>query len=150
MSRIKLVGLTFLALSVAMCSGCAKLNLFGRNSKAASSKDLLAVTASQTPFYRYGPQQTQGADRQLPRDTIVTLVRHSFGYSKVRLEDGAQGFVANEDLGKAPERLVAQLNGSDNDAASLPPPPPVKVPTADPPSPEFEPTPLPQSLLPQP
>jgi len=150
MSRIKIAGLTFLAASVVVCGGCAKLNLFGRHSKPASGKDLFVVTAPQTPFYRYGPQQTAGADRQLPRDTVVTLVRHAFGYSKVRLEDGQQGFVANDDLGKAPERLVAQLTGSNNDAASLPPPPPVKLPIADPPSPEFEPTPLPQSLMPQP
>jgi hypothetical protein len=150
MSRIKLTGLTFLAISVTLCGGCAKLNLFARHSKNPSQNDLLAVTAQQTPFYRYGPQQTQGADRQLPRDTVVTLVRHSFGYSRVRLEDGQQGFVANDDVAKAPERLIAQLNGSNNDATPLPPTPPVKLPTSDPPSPEFEPTPLPQSLMPQP
>ena len=150
MSRTKIAGLTFLSISVILCSGCAKLNLLGHGSSAASTKDLLVVTAPQTPFYRYGPQQTAGPDRQLPHDTIVTLVRHSFGYSKVRLQDGTQGFIANDDLGKAPERLVAQLNGSHHDTSSLPPPPAVKLPSADPPSPEFEPTPLPQSLMPQP
>lgn len=149
MRGIKLAGLTFLAISIVVCGGCAKLNLLGHRSKAINGKDLFVVTAAQTPFYRYGPQQMAGPDRQLPRDTVLTLVRHAFGYSKVRLEDGQQGFVANDDLGKAPERLVAQLNAA-NDAASLPPPPPVKLPAADPPSPEFEPTPLPQSLMPQP
>src|SRR5690242_5481432 len=129
MSRIKIAGLTFLTISLILCSGCAKLNLFGHRSKAGRTKDLLAVTASQTPFYRYGPQQTQGADRQLPRGTLVTLVQHSFGYSKVRLEDGHQGFVANEDLAKAPERLVAQVTGSDHEASSLPAPPAVKLPS---------------------
>ena len=150
MSRIKITGVICLAISITLCAGCAKLNLFGRRSKAPSDNELLAVTAEQTPFYRYGPQQTQGPDRQLPRDTVVRLVHHSFAYSKVRLEDGQQGFVANDDVRKAPERLIAQVNGSSDEVESLPPPPPVKLPTADTPSPDFEPTPLPQSLMPQP
>ena len=77
MSRTKIGGLTFLSISVILCSGCAKLNLLGHGSSAASTKDLLVVTAPQTPFYRYGPQQTAGPDRQLPhgkpREVVLTL-----------------------------------------------------------------------------
>ena len=108
---------------------------------------MFVVTAEKTAFYRYGPQQGQGPDSELPRDTLVTLIRRSFGYAKVRLQDGQQGFVAGDDLARAPERLIAQANGSDDDVTPLPPTPTVKLPIADP-SPEFEPTPIPQPLMP--
>ena len=132
--------------AVALFSGCARW--FKSNANAARHNGLFAVTAEKTPFYRYGPQQGRGPDRELTRDTLVTLIRHSFGYSKVRLDDGEQGFVANDDIGQAPERLIAQTTSSARDRVSeLPPPPPVKLPTSDN-SPEFEPTPIPQQLMP--
>jgi hypothetical protein len=110
------------------------------------------VTSDKTAFYRFGPQQAQGPDKQLPRDTRVTVVRHMFGYSKVRLEDGEKGFVANDNLSPAPEKLVAQTNdsGSADDLSSLPPTPTVKLPTADSsPEPDAEPTPTAAPLMPQ-
>ena len=147
MSRIKITAVT-IALLLAAVPGCTKL--FGRRSPAPKTNSLFAVTAEKTAFYRYGPQQPQGADRELPRDTLVTFIRRSFGYAKVRLQDGEQGFVAADDLARAPERLIAQANASHEDATDLPPPPPVKLPTSDT-SPEFEPTPIPApSLMPQP
>ena len=80
---------------------------------------------------------------------MVTMIRRSFGYSKVRLEDGQQGFVANDNLTRAPDRLIAQAHdASSQDMDPLPPTPQVKLPVSDS-SPEFEPTPLPQPLMPQ-
>jgi hypothetical protein len=67
-----------------------------------------AVTASQTPFYRYGPQQGNGPDLQLPHDSIMKVIRPSFGYVKVELQDGENGYVANEDIRPAPATLVAE------------------------------------------
>ena len=67
-----------------------------------------SVTANQTPFYRYGPQQGNGPDMQLPRDSIMKVIRPSFGYVKVQLQDGESGYVANEDIRPAPSTLVAE------------------------------------------
>lgn len=67
-----------------------------------------SVTAIQTPFYHYGPQQGNGPDMQLPRDAIMKIVRPSFGYVKVKLPDGHDGYVASEDIRPASATLVAE------------------------------------------
>ena len=67
-----------------------------------------SVAANQTPFYRYGPQQASGPDQQLPHDSIMKVIRPSFGYVKVQLQDGENGYVASEDIAPAPATLVAE------------------------------------------
>jgi len=98
-------------------TGCAG----GKNSNAAASSiaGWYSVTAQQTPFYHYGPQQGNGPDSQLPRDSIMKVIRPSFGYVKVQLQDGENGYVANEDIGPANPTLVAEK--------LAPPPPPDPV-----------------------
>ncbi len=89
-------------------------------SKVTSVGDgkLYAVGVEKAPFYRYGPQQASGPDEQLPKDTLVKLIRHSFGYSKVIVaETGQLGFVASEDLTVASAAMIA--------AATATPPPQV-------------------------
>ncbi len=80
----------------------------------ANSGKYYAVSATEVPFYRYGPQQGNGPDQKLPQDTLLTLIRPSFGYSKVKLMNGDQGYVASEDIHVASRALVA--------AATAPPP----------------------------
>lgn len=122
------------------------MHWFGsKKGRAAARHDaLFAVTKEKAAFYEFGPMQGRGADRELPRDTLVTVIRRSFGYAKVKLTDGKTGFVASDDIARAPERLIAQTT-SDDDWSNLPPPPSVKLPT----SPDIEPTPLPEPLMPQ-
>ena len=67
-----------------------------------------SVAADKTPFYRYGPQQGNGADKQLPHDSIMKVIRPSFGYVKVQLQDGEDGYVASEDIRPAAATLVAE------------------------------------------
>ena len=130
------------ALAVAvLLSACASNS--GNASAAANSGKVFAVTADTTPFYRYGPQQGNGADQQLPKDTLVTLIRPSFGYSKVQLVSGSvEGYVASDDIKPAPPTLLAALNppeadpsisaGSENfDIQSSEPPPPEALPDPD-------------------
>jgi hypothetical protein len=148
MGRSKIAFVILIAISVMVTlSGCAKW--FSKRSPSAKHETFFAVTAEKTPFYRYGPQQGGGPDRELTKNTLVTMIRHAFAYSKVRLPDGQQGFVANDDLSRASESLIAQANRTDanEDVDPLPPTPTVKLPTADT-SPEFEPTPIPQQLMP--
>jgi hypothetical protein len=123
---------------------------------AANSGKIFAVTADKTSFFRYGPQQGNGADQELPKDTLVTLIRPSFGYSKVQLVEGStEGYVASEDIRPAPPTLLAALNPQTQDATissgrenfdvqSSEPPPPEALPDPDlPPTTEPSTVPLP-------
>jgi hypothetical protein len=65
-----------------------------------------SVAAKEAKFYRYGPQQANGPDQKLPLDTLVLLIRVSFGYSKVQLMNGEQGYVASEDIHTASPAMV--------------------------------------------
>jgi hypothetical protein len=56
-----------------------------------------SVAASQTPFYRHGPQQETGPTSTAPRFDHESDWP-SFGYVKVQLQDGENGYVANEDI----------------------------------------------------
>lgn len=85
----------------------------------ANGGKFFSVKADKTAFFRYGPQQGNGPDSELPRDTLLTLIRPSFGYSKVQIvEDGQQGFVASDDIKEAPPTLVAALTTSPRQAST--------------------------------
>lgn len=79
-------------------SGCETLPL-------EPSPDFLGDTVIVTDyaqFFRLGPQQAGGADLSLRTGEFVMLQRKEFGYSRVQLEDGQVGYMANEDLQPAP------------------------------------------------
>lgn len=116
---------------------------------------VFAVTADQTAFYKFGPQQGNGPDQTLQRDTLVTLIRSSFGYAKVQLVPSAEeGYVASEDIKPAPPTLLAALTAPPPEAAtdaataenfdtqSSEPPPPEALPDPDLPPTSAEPSPL--------
>ena len=115
-----------------------------------------AVAASETPFYRYGPQQGNGPDLELPHDSIMKVIRPSFGYVKVQLQDGKSGYVAGEDIQPAGAALVAEKLAPPPAPAPAPEPGPsyaeqgeqFRLDSSDPrliapPEPLPEPTPLP-------
>lgn len=125
--------------------------------KAPSGK-LFAVASEQTSFYRYGPQQGNGPDASLPKDTLMKLIRPSFGYCKVQLVTGnKEGYVASEDIQPAPPTLLAALNApvrsaststsrgeserENFDVRSSEPPPPETLPDPDLPPTVAEPSP---------
>src|ERR1041385_7334176 len=99
--RLILVPLTVFALSA-----CAQWSVLHPTVKAKPGA-LFIVSAEAAPFYRHGPRQAHGPDRQLSKQTLLTVIRHAFGYSKVQLADGQTGFVANEDLIRASDTLMA-------------------------------------------
>jgi hypothetical protein len=45
---------------------------------------------------------------QLPHDAIMKVIRPSFGYVKVQLQDGENGYVASEDIRPASGALIAE------------------------------------------
>ena len=93
------------ALVALLAAGCASTL---KPALSGTTGGWYSVSAEQTPFYRYGPQQGGGPDLQLPRDSIMKVIRPSFGYVKVQLQDGANGYVASEDIGPANAALVAE------------------------------------------
>ena len=60
------------------------------------------IVTDYAQFFRLGPQQAGGADLSLRTGELVMLQRKEFGYSRVQLEDGQVGYMANEDLQPAP------------------------------------------------
>jgi hypothetical protein len=135
-----LLALSFLA--IALWSGCAQS---ASTAAAKPPTKLFAVTVDTTPFYHYGPSQGSGPDKTLPRNTPVKLVRTSFGYCKVELMTGEQGYVARDDIGKASAEVIAGLapsrtvTTSSRSRAESPEP---RLNTFEP-LPDFEPTPIP-------
>jgi hypothetical protein len=145
-SRAISVGLTFLVIT--LLAACSTPDVAKPGASTGSGK-YYAVSAKETPFYHYGPLQGNGPDQKLPQDTLVTVVRPSFGYSKVRLLNGEQGYLASEDIHVASPALVAAATAppsassgiskfrlDSNDPRLIAPPPPLP---ADLP----EPTPIP-------
>jgi hypothetical protein len=72
----------------------------------SNSGQFYIVSAKAAKFFRYGPQQANGPDERLPHGTLVGLLRTSFGYSKVQLMNGVQGYVATQDIHTAPPEVV--------------------------------------------
>lgn len=62
----------------------------------------MVVCTEYASFFRLGPQQPGGADLSLRTNETVMLRRKGFGYSRVQLEDGQVGYMANEDIQPAP------------------------------------------------
>lgn len=85
---------------------CAKSR--SQQSSAASTTDYYAVKSSSAPFFHFGPLQANGPDRQLVRDTLLTVLKKSFGYARVRLTSGEEGYVAIDYIRPAPANLVAK------------------------------------------
>ena len=153
-----------LAFAISSFPGCtASRTLVNRVTSAEGGK-LYAVGVEKADFFRYGPQQGNGPDEQLPRDTLVRLVRNSFGYSKVVVNaTGQEGFIASEDLTVASASLIAAATATPTPAAQVasttsggqenfdvestdpsfvPPPEGLPAPDLPPASPEASPTPL--------
>lgn len=138
------------ALLAAGCATSSQPKIF-----SGTTDTWYSVAANETPFYHYGPQQGNGPDKKLEHDAIMKVIRPSFGYVKVQLQDGEDGYVASEDIRPAGAALVAEK-------LSPPPPPPEPSPAVDspdgeqfslnssdprlvaPPEPLPEPTPIPQ------
>ena len=125
MKRHISLGLTAaVAVAISSLAGCSASRSLVNRVTSTEGGRLYAVGVERAAFFRYGPQQGNGPDQQLPRDTLVRLVRNSFGYSKVVIADsGQEGFIASEDLTVASAALVA--------AATATPPPQVASVTSD-------------------
>src|SRR5436190_21791799 len=89
------------ALLFRLLAGCKSTERLAQSTTKATR--LFAVSIDSAAFFRHGPQQGRDPDLKLPRDTIVKLIRPSFGYSKIQVvESGLQGYIASEEIRPAP------------------------------------------------
>jgi uncharacterized protein YgiM (DUF1202 family) len=72
----------------------------------------MVVTADRTPFFHNGPAQGNGPDLSLMKGDVVEVLRKEIGYSFVRIEDGQNGYVSNEDLKPATETTTSKPEAS--------------------------------------
>jgi len=104
------VSIFCVAIFLSACQGTKR-----PHSGETSSEKFYAVGSDSAKFFRYGPQQGNGPDLTLQKDTLVKLIRPSFGYCKIQLvKSGEQGYVAREDIHVAPPALIAAVNGTAN------------------------------------
>lgn len=105
-SRLALAAAAVLALSFSACSSVTKT--VQKVTKPPENAKLYAVTADSAAFYRHGPQPGREPDQKLSKDTVVKLIRPSFGFSKVQLvASGEQGYVASDEIRPATPMLIA-------------------------------------------
>jgi len=127
-------------------------------STAKRDAKLFVVSVESTAFFRHGPQAGREPDSKLSKETVLKLIRPSFGYSKVEIAaTGEQGYVSSEDIRPTSSNLIAfatpkvdplatpsttppveQFNLNSDDPRLVPPPealPPAELPTPAP-SPE--------------
>ena len=82
---------------------------------------LFAVANDNAAFFRHGPQAGRTPDQTLTKETLVRLIRPSFGFSKVELvASHEQGYVASDDLKPATAALVAATTAPKVDPLATP------------------------------
>jgi hypothetical protein len=112
-----------LAVLASSCSHKSKARST-RPAMTADGQKLYAVMVDFTAFYLSGPQQASGPDKHLPKNTLMTVIKPSFGYSKVKLDaNGQEGYVSTADIHTAPADLAATVRASPSpspSAATLP------------------------------
>jgi hypothetical protein len=120
-----LLGIVF-----ASCSTANKRPQAAATSAKGDGK-FFTVSAESAAFFHHGPRAGRAPDKTLPKETLVKLIRPSFGYSKVELvASGEQGYVASEEIKPASSNLIV--------AASAPKTDPLATATAPSPRPAGE------------
>lgn len=111
----RLVALTA-SLFLIFCLGCKSADK--AHAKAREGK-FFAVTADSAAFFRRGPQPGRAPDMMLPKETIVRLIRPSFGYSKIELvASGERGYVLSEGIKPASSAFIAAVTVPPEDSAA--------------------------------
>jgi hypothetical protein len=111
------------ALLAIFISGCSSSNKPAVTTTTTSKRDgkLFAVSVESAPFFRHGPRAGVDPDKTLARETLVKLIRPSFGYSKVEVvATGEQGYVSSEELRPASSALLASVSAPKPDSLATP------------------------------
>jgi hypothetical protein len=112
-----LSGIALLVLSFTGCSSAVKTAQTTLKGITQGDGKLFAVSADSAAFFRRGPQTGRDPDKTLPKETLVKLIRPSFGYSKVQLvTSGEQGYVSTDEIRPASSTLIASTTSSHIDS----------------------------------
>ena len=104
-------------------AGCSGTNKTAQKPSAPAKRDakMFVVSAESAAFFRHGPQSGRAPDSTLSKDTMVKLIRPSFGYSKVEIAaTGEQGYVSSEDIRPASSNLIASFAPTKIDPLATP------------------------------
>src|SRR4051812_28572056 len=119
-SRI-LPGAALLALLLSSCSSANKPAVT-TTAPAKRERQIYVVSAESAEFFKHGPQAGRKPDKKLPRETVVKLIRPSFGYAKVEIAaTGEQGYVSSEEIRPAGSALLASAVAPKPDPLATPP-----------------------------
>jgi hypothetical protein len=109
-----------LAVIFAGCSGTTKTTQT-TTTPAKREARLLVVSVDSAAFFRHGPQAGRDPDKTLSKETVVKLIRPSFGFSKVEIAaTGEQGYVSSEELRPASSNLIASVSAPKVDPLATP------------------------------
>ena len=115
---------------LALCfAGCSSTTKTAQTPVSTAKKDakLYVVSVESAGFFRRGPQAGREPDKTLSKETVLKLIRPSFGYSKVEVvATGEQGYVSSEEIRPTSSALLASV--------SAPKPDPLETPSSSQPS----------------
>jgi hypothetical protein len=103
------------------CSATTKTAQTTTTTPARRDAKLYVVSVDSTAFFRHGPQAGRDPDKTLPKETVVKLIRPSFGFSKVELAStGEQGYVASDEIRPTSSGLIASMSPPKVDPLATP------------------------------
>lgn len=70
--------------------------------KKGQEEKWYVVSVKQAPFYEFGPAQATGPSFGVKEGDYLMLLKREPGFSRVRLEDGQEGYIANDFIKEAP------------------------------------------------
>jgi hypothetical protein len=109
-----------LAIFIAGCSS-AKKPAVTTTSTAKRDGKLFVVSVEAAPFFRRGPRAGGTPDKTLLKDSVVKLIRPSFGFSKVEVvATGEQGYISSEEIRPASSALLASVSAPKPDPLATP------------------------------
>ena|ERR1700730_1424174 len=140
--KLELIGCAAALASLIACSEVDPNNA----SAATPGQKFYAVTSESVGFYRHAPVPGIDPDQTLKKGALMTLIRPSFGYCKVKLASGERGYIASEEIGLASPTLIAAATApaKSKSAHFRLGPDPLSLGPADEPEPDFLPTPIPE------
>lgn len=116
-----------LSLVALFLGACSNPNTTAETSKPSAKREakLFAVSVESAAFFRHGPQAGREPDKTLSRETVVKLIRPSFGFCKVEIAaTGEQGYVSSEEIRPASSNLIASVSAPKTNPLATPSTPP--------------------------
>jgi hypothetical protein len=120
------------ALLAIFLTGCSSTKKPAVTTTSTAKRDgkLFVVSVEAAPFFRHGPRAGVDPDSTLSRETVVKLIRPSFGFSKVEVvATKEQGYISSEEIRPASSALLASV--------SAPKPDPLATPSTQPAAEQF-------------